>query len=84
MGHVVDRVHKQYPYISKTQTTIIIKELFNKIREELIAGNSITFAGFINNLTLIEFQRREKHVIQAKLSTPPNFRKLQTRRKISR
>jgi len=40
---LIQRIHEKYPYIKKYEVAIIVKYVFEVIRENLILGKAITF-----------------------------------------
>ena len=76
---LITRVYNRYPLISKSEVSIIVKYIFESIRELMVLEKVLNF----NNLffdTKFHFfaHRREGRILPAlkvKISTPPPMRK---------
>lgn len=77
---LVDRVYARYPLISKTEVSIIIKMVFQSIRELLILGKVLNFNNLFFDTKLHFFDyRKDGHILpslKVKISTPPPLRKI--------
>lgn len=76
---LVNRVYDKYPYLSKTQISIIIKLIFESIRELMILGKIINFNNLFFDTKLHFFAYRKfgsiLPALKVKISTPPPMRK---------
>ena len=76
---LVDRVHARYPLIDKTQTSVIIKTIFQSLRELLILGKVLNFNNLFFDAKLHFFDyRKGGHILpslKVRISTPPKLRK---------
>ena len=76
--NLVDRVHARYPLIDKTQTSVIIKTIFQSLRELLILGKVLNFNNLFFDTKLHFFDyRKDGHILpslKVKISTPPPLR----------
>ena len=77
---LVDRVHARYPLIDKTQVSIIVKAIFQSLRDLLILGKVINFNNYFFDMKLFFFPlRRGGRILSSlkvKMTTPPPLRKL--------
>jgi hypothetical protein len=77
---LVDRVYARYPLINKTQVSIIVKAVFQSLRDLLILGKVINFNNFFFDTKLLTFAHRRGGRIlpslKVQISTPPPLRKL--------
>lgn len=75
---LVNRVHARYPLIDKTQTSIIIKAIFQSFRDLLILGKVLNFNNLFFDAKLHFFDyRKDGHILpslKVKISTPPPLR----------
>jgi hypothetical protein len=75
---LVDRVHARYPLIDKTQTSIIIKAIFQSFRDLLILGKVLNFNSLFFDTKLLFFSYKQGMVIfpalKVEISTPPPLR----------
>jgi DNA-binding protein len=49
---LVNRVYERYPYLTKAEIALIIKETFTSIRDLLFSGEIINLKGFLYDLKL--------------------------------
>jgi hypothetical protein len=77
---LVDRVYARYPLIDKTQVSIIVKAVFQSLRDLLVLGKVINFNNFFFDTKLFFFDyHRDGRILpslKVKISTPPPLRKL--------
>lgn len=77
---LIDRIHSRYPLIDKTQISIIVKSVFQSIRDLLILGKVLNFNNLFFDTKLHFFDyRRGDYILPAlkvKISTPPPMRYL--------
>lgn len=75
---LVNRVHAKYPVIDKSKVAIIIKAVFQSLRELLILGKVLNFNGLFFDTKLHFFDYRKNGRIlpslKVKISTPPPLR----------
>lgn len=76
---LVDRVHARYPLLDKTEVSIIIKAVFQSIRDLLVLGKILNFNTLFFDTKLHFFDhRRNGHILpslKVKITTPPTLRK---------
>ena len=76
---LVDRVHARYTLLDKTEVSIIIKAVFQSIRDLLVFGKILNFNTLFFDTKLYFFEhRRNGHIVPAlkvKITTPPTLRK---------
>ena len=77
---LVDRVHSRYPLLDKTDIAIIIKTVFESIRESLVICKNLSFKEFINRFYIIFYKTSRfgdiKHIVKTQFNTPKGLRKL--------
>jgi hypothetical protein len=77
---LVNRVYKRYPFIKKSEVSLIIKTVFQSFRELLVLGKVLNFNSFLFDMKLHFYSYLKKGVIlpaiKVKISTPPPIRKL--------
>lgn len=72
---LVNRVHEKYPLISKAEVAVIIKGVFESIRDLLILGDVINFHNFVYNLRIhCSMKKNFSKSIKIKLTTSPKLR----------
>ena len=75
---LVDRIHARYPLLDKTQISIIVKSVFQSIRDLLVLGKVLNFNTLFFDTKLHFFDhRRDGHILpslKVKISTPPPLR----------
>lgn len=75
---LVNRVHARYPMIDKSEVGIIVKSVFQSIRELLVLGNSVNINNLFLGAKLHFFQRpgggRILPSLKVRLATPPHLR----------
>ena len=76
---LINRVHSRYPLIDKIQISIIVKSVFQSIRDLLILGKVLNFNNLFFDTKLHFFDhRRNGHILpslKVKITTPPSLRK---------
>lgn len=76
---LVNRIHARYPLISKLEVSIIVKAIFQSLRDLLVLGNVLNFNNLFFNTKFHFFDYRKKgHILpslKVKISTPPPLRK---------
>lgn len=76
---LVDRIHMRYPLLDKYQISIIVKAIFQSLRDFLVLGKVLNFNGVFFDTKLFFFgHRRGGHILPSlkiKVSTPPPLRK---------
>lgn len=77
---LVNRVYNRYPLINKAKIGIIIKAIFQTIRDLMVLGKILNFHKLFFDTKLHFFDyRKNGHILpslKVKISTPPNLRKL--------
>ena len=75
---LVDRIHARYPLIDKIETSIIVRGIFQSLRDLLILGKVLNFNNLFFDTKLHFFDyRRNGHILpslKVKISTPPPLR----------
>lgn len=76
---IIDRIHQKYPLIDKVQISLIVRAVFESIREFLILGYVINFNKFLTDMKLNFFTHviggRISPALRVKLKTPKILRK---------
>jgi hypothetical protein len=76
---LVNRVHKRYPYLDKTSVSIIVRGIFQSLRDLLILGKVLNFNKLFFDTKFHFFDHGKKgHILpflKVKISTPPPLRK---------
>ena len=75
---LVDRIHARYPLLDKTEISIIVKSVFQSIRDLLVLGKVLNFNTLFFDTKLHFFDhRRDGHILpslKVKITTPPPLR----------
>lgn len=75
---LINRVHAKYPLIEKYQVSMIVKGVFQSLRDLLVLGKVLNFNKIFFDAKLHFFDRRENgHILpslKVKVSTPPPLR----------
>ncbi len=73
---LVNRVHNRYPILKKSEISIIIKEVFQSMRELLLLGHILNFHNlfFDTKLHIFNYHNKLKSAIKVKISTPPSLK----------
>lgn len=76
---LIDRVCSKYPFLKKSEISLIVKSIFQSMRELLILGKILNFHNlfFDVKLHIFNYHYRE-HILPAlkvKISTPPSLKK---------
>lgn len=71
---LIERVHKRYPLIEKSEVSVIVKATFESFRELLVSGCILNFNKFVFNMKLYFFKATNKPAVKMKLTTPPPIR----------
>lgn len=76
---LVNRIHIRYPFLTKTQISIIVKATFQSFRDLMILGKVLNFNKLFFDTKLYFFDyRRDGHIfpiLKVKISTPPPLKK---------
>lgn len=76
---LVDRVHSRYPLLDKIEVSIIVKAVFQSIRDLLVLGKILNFNTLFFDTKLYFFDHRRNGRIlpslKVKITTPPTLRK---------
>ena len=76
---IIDRIHHKYPLIDKTQISLIVRAVFESLRDFLILGYEINFNKLLTNMKLNFFTHvidgKIRPALRVKLKTPPTLRK---------
>ena len=77
---LIDRICIRYPFITKTQVSIIVKAVFQSFRDLLVLGRILNFNNLFFDAKLHFFDyRKGEHILpslKVKISTPPPLRKI--------
>jgi hypothetical protein len=80
MERIIDRIYAKYPLIDKIEISIIVRAVFESIREFLILGYIINFNRFVFDMKLHVFEyaaKTKKYLgLKVKATTPPSIRKI--------
>jgi hypothetical protein len=76
--HIIDRVSDRYPLLTKYETTLIIKSIFEVMRDIIISGDQLSFNSFFSHMHLLSFNRMTKkklvRMVRVKLTTPESLK----------
>jgi len=76
---LVDRVYQRYPFIDKTEVSIIVTAIFQSFRDLLVLGKILNFNKLFFDTKLFVFDHRKNGrifaALKAKISTPPTMLK---------
>jgi len=77
LSFIVDKIYAKYPLIDKSEISVIVRAVFESIREFLILGYIINFNKTFFDMKFHVFQFAKKFSgLKVKLTTPPHIRKL--------
>lgn len=75
---IVNRIYARYPFITKTEISIIVKVFFQSLREMLILGKVLNFNKLFFDTKFHFFDYSKNGYIfpslKVKISTPPKLR----------
>jgi hypothetical protein len=75
---LVNRVHARYPLLDKVKVSIIIKAVFQSLRDLLVLGKILNFNNLFFNTKFHFFNHcRDGHILpslKVKITTPPPLR----------
>lgn len=73
---LIDRIHNRYPFISKAEVAIVVKAIFQSLREFLVLGKIISLPRSLNNMRLVVWDHiKYNPSIKVKLKTTRNLKK---------
>lgn len=76
---LINRIHTKYPIINKIEISIIVKSIFQSIREFLILGKVLNFNSLFFDTKLLIFSYTRNGAtfpsVKIKISTPPPIAK---------
>lgn len=72
---VVNHIHNIYPFISKIEIALIVKNTFEVIREQILFGNKINVKYLFNEFYLSLAKRNKFICLEAKGNTTPKIRR---------
>ena len=76
---LIDRIYEKYPIIDKVEISLIVRAVFESIRDFLLLGHIININKFIFDMKLHFFQHvindRSNTALKVKLKTPPKIKK---------
>jgi hypothetical protein len=76
---IVNRIHEKYPLLDKSDVAIVVKTIFETMRELLIKNHEISVNNFFKSMKFYYFTHcRQGHIIPAlkiKINTSPKLRK---------
>ncbi len=77
---LINRIYDKYPLLDKASIGVIVKSVFQSIREFLILGNIMNFNNIFFDTKLLFYQYlrlgKVNTSMKVKMSTPPPLRKL--------
>lgn len=77
---LIDRIHARYPLLDKTKVSIIVRGIFQSLRDLLVLGKVLNFNNLFFDTKLLFFaHRRNGHILpslKVKITTPPPLRNL--------
>jgi len=77
---LINRIHARYPLIDKSQISLIVKTVFQSLRELMVLGKVLSFHSVFFDTKLHFYLRNVKGVIKpslkVKISTPPPMKKI--------
>ncbi len=77
---LITRIHDRYPLIDKSQISLIVKTVFQSMRELMILGKILSFHTVFFNTKLHFYLRNVKGVIKpslkVKIATPPPMKRI--------
>lgn len=78
--NLINRVCARYPYLSKTEVSIIVLNIFKGFRDMLVLGNIMNFHNLFFDTKLYFFdylhKGRKLPAMKIKISTPPKLKKI--------
>lgn len=82
---IINEISNKYPALSKTEISLIVKSLFEELREGLIQGDTIFIQDFINHMKLYTYcaVKNDKLLCAAKvqINTSEKMREVYARAK---
>ena len=76
---IINKIYLRYPLINKTQISIIVKSIFQSIRELLIMGKILNFNNLFFDTKLLFFLHQRGSdifpAVKVCISTPPPLKK---------
>lgn len=77
---LIDRIHQKYPYVTKTEVSIVVQAAFQTMRQLLVLGKVLNFnkVFFDTKLHFFGYRKNGKTSpsLKVDLSTPPPLREL--------
>lgn len=77
---LVERIYERYPFISKSEISKIVINVFESFRDFLIFGDILNINNFLINAKLHFFDKKNPKVkftrLKVKVTTPPKLRKI--------
>lgn len=73
---LLERIHTRYPILKKSEIGIILKSIFQSMRELLILGKILNFHNlfFDTKLHIFNHNNKLRPALKIKMSTPPSLR----------
>lgn len=77
---LVNRIYDRYPMIKKSEIALIIKGVFQSLRDLLVLGKILNFNNvfFDTKLHFFDYHQKDGHILaslKVKITTPPPLRK---------
>ena len=72
---LIDRIYKRYPLIDKSKISVIVKTVFESMRELLVQGHIFNFNRFAFDIKLLFYKQGPYPVLKVKLTTPPAIKR---------
>ena len=76
ISYFADKIHERYPVATKTEVVMVLKEVFETIREMLVLGYVINFNKLFFDTKLYFFSpSKGKAAVKVQAKTPPPLKK---------
>lgn len=76
---IINSVHARYPILSKTEISLIVKALFEELREQLVHGNTINLLNIGSGIRIHTYCKlySTKLVgnVRVQVNTPPGLKR---------
>lgn len=76
---LIDRIYSRYPLLSKSEISMLVRTIFQSMRELLVAGHTLNFNGLWFDMKLYFFNyvqnSRIYPALKMHISTPAKLRK---------
>lgn len=75
LENLINRIYKRYPLIDKLEISVIVKAVFEALRELLVSGCIMNFNKFLFDMKLLFFKKEHWPSVKVKLTPAPTIRK---------